>query len=490
MAQPGRPPQQVGRRRVLPGDPRRARHRLRRSPAPTPPSCWARARAGSCRAWSRRTWRQSASSTGSPAFTPPRHAARPGGRRARSARWPTSRPREAAIAASRARGYLDGRSLAEVFAWLRPNDLIWNYWVNNYLQGKRPPAFDILYWNADTTRMTAALHHDFVRMALGNALTHPGGATVLGTEVDLSKVNVDSYIVAGSADHICPWQSCYRSTQLLGGTNRFVLSTNGHIAALVNPPTNPKSSYQSTADGQDNPSDPAGVAGRGQAPSRGPGGRTTTHGSPTAPARRGPPDDAGQRAVHRARPGARQLCPGPMTCCRSRNRTPGRSVPGPVPASTPSAWWRSASSGCASPSAKGPGTARRCCCAAASVSRKKGGPRSSTRWTRRCRWCVSTCRVWAGLRSARCPTGSPDSPGSPPGCSSQLGHRRFDVLGVSWGGALAQQLAFANPQTCRRVVLVATATGALMIPPNPWVLLKMATPRRHRDVATRACYGG
>jgi polyhydroxyalkanoate synthase len=163
---------------------------------------------------------------------------------------------EAAIAASRARGYLDGRALAEVFAWLRPNDLIWNYWVNNYLQGKRPPAFDILYWNADTTRMTAALHHDFVRMALGNALTHPGGATVLGTELDLSKVNVDSYIVAGSADHICPWQSCYRSTQLLGGANRFVLSTNGHIAALVNPPTNPKSSYQTTADGQDNPSDP------------------------------------------------------------------------------------------------------------------------------------------------------------------------------------------------------------------------------------------
>jgi len=163
---------------------------------------------------------------------------------------------EAAIVASRARGYLDGRSLAEVFAWLRPNELIWNYWVNNYLQGKRPPAFDILYWNADTTRMTAALHHDFVRMALGNALTHPGGTTVLGTEVDLSKVNVDSYIVAGSADHICPWQSCYRSTQLLGGTNRFVLSTNGHIAALVNPPTNPKSSYQTTADGQDNPPDP------------------------------------------------------------------------------------------------------------------------------------------------------------------------------------------------------------------------------------------
>jgi len=164
---------------------------------------------------------------------------------------------EAAIVASRARGYLDGRSLAEVFAWLRPNDLIWNYWVNNYLQGKRPPAFDILYWNADTTRMTAALHHDFVRTALGNALAHPGTAMVLGTEVDLTKVSVDSYVVAGIADHICPWQSCYRSTQLLGGTSRFVLSTNGHIAALVNPPGNPKSRYQTTADGQENPADPA-----------------------------------------------------------------------------------------------------------------------------------------------------------------------------------------------------------------------------------------
>ena len=78
------------------------------------------------------------------------------------ARWSTSRPRPPAIAASRARGYLDGRALAEVFAWLRPSDLIWNYWVNNYLHGRKPPAFDILFWNADTTRMTATLHRDFV----------------------------------------------------------------------------------------------------------------------------------------------------------------------------------------------------------------------------------------------------------------------------------------------------------------------------------------
>src|SRR6516165_11822234 len=93
-----------------------------------------------------------------------------------------------AEAASRARGYLDGRSLAEVFAWLRPNDLIWNYWVNNYLLGRKPPAFDILFWNADTTRMSARLHADFVDVAIGNKLVTPGELTVLGAPVDLSQV--------------------------------------------------------------------------------------------------------------------------------------------------------------------------------------------------------------------------------------------------------------------------------------------------------------
>ncbi|ADB75055.1 PHA/PHB synthase family protein [Geodermatophilus obscurus] len=151
-----------------------------------------------------------------------------------------------AVEASRRAGYLDGRKLAEVFAWLRPNDLIWNYWVNNYLQGKQPPKFDILSWNSDTTRMTAQLHADFVDVALHNKLTHPGSVTMLGTEVDLSQITLDSYVLAGSADHICPWDACYRSSQLLGGKVRFVQSTNGHIAALVNPPGNPKSSYRVT----------------------------------------------------------------------------------------------------------------------------------------------------------------------------------------------------------------------------------------------------
>jgi class II poly(R)-hydroxyalkanoic acid synthase len=159
----------------------------------------------------------------------------------------------AAIDASASRGYLDGRALAEVFAWLRPDDLIWGYWVNNYLQGKKPPAFDVLYWNADTTRMPATLHREFLEMALTNGLTKPGSTTLLGSPVDLSAVDVDSYVVAGIADHICPWQSCYSTTQLLGGNTRFVLSTAGHIASLVNPPTNAKSTYRTS---KSNPADP------------------------------------------------------------------------------------------------------------------------------------------------------------------------------------------------------------------------------------------
>ena len=150
----------------------------------------------------------------------------------------------AATRRSQEKGYLDGRKLAEVFAWLRPNDLIWNYWVNNYLLGHAPKAFDILYWNADPVRMTAAMHRDFMELALNNGLTVPGGARMLGSDIDLGKVDTDTYVVAGIADHLCQWESCYRTTQLLGGDTRFILSTSGHIASMVNPPGNPKASYQ------------------------------------------------------------------------------------------------------------------------------------------------------------------------------------------------------------------------------------------------------
>jgi poly(3-hydroxyalkanoate) synthetase len=164
------------------------------------------------------------------------------------------RTARAAVAASAARGYVDGRALAEVFAWLRPGDLIWSYWVNNYLQGRTPSPFDVLYWNADTTRLTAALHRDFLRLAVDNALTRPGAAAMGGSPVDLAKLDTDAYVVAGVADHLCLWQACYRSTQLLGGRSRFVLSSSGHIASMVNPPGNSKASYRT---GPDNPPDPA-----------------------------------------------------------------------------------------------------------------------------------------------------------------------------------------------------------------------------------------
>jgi polyhydroxyalkanoate synthase len=160
----------------------------------------------------------------------------------------------AAVAESARRGYLDGQALAGVFTWLRPNDLVWSYVVNNYLLGRRPPAFDVLFWNQDTVRLAAGLHRDFIHLSLENSLARPGALEVLGAPVDLSAVQLDSYVVAGSTDHIIPWENAYRSTQLLGGASRFVLSTSGHIQALVNPPA--ESSRASFRVAPENPESP------------------------------------------------------------------------------------------------------------------------------------------------------------------------------------------------------------------------------------------
>jgi polyhydroxyalkanoate synthase subunit PhaC len=154
----------------------------------------------------------------------------------------------AAVADSARRGYLNGQALSGAFTWLRPNDLVWNYVVNNYLLGKTPPAFDVLFWNQDTVRLAAGLHRDFIHLALGNPLARRGALEALGTPVDLAAVDIDSYIVAGSTDHIIPWENAYRSTQLLGGEPRFVLSASGHIQALVNPPCNESRSTYRVAD--------------------------------------------------------------------------------------------------------------------------------------------------------------------------------------------------------------------------------------------------
>jgi polyhydroxyalkanoate synthase subunit PhaC len=154
----------------------------------------------------------------------------------------------AAVAESARKGYLDGRALEGVFTWLRPNDLVWNYFVNNYLLGKAPPAFDVLYWNQDTVRLAAGLHRDFINVGLDNSFAHPGSLEVLGRPVDLGAVDIDAYFVAGITDHIVPWESAYRGAQLFGGEVRFVLSRSGHIQALVNPPpregTESRSSYR------------------------------------------------------------------------------------------------------------------------------------------------------------------------------------------------------------------------------------------------------
>jgi poly(3-hydroxyalkanoate) synthetase len=151
----------------------------------------------------------------------------------------------AAVAESARKGYLDGQALAGVFTWLRPNDLVWNYVVNNYLLGTDPPAFDILYWNQDTVRLAAGLHRDFIQIGLDNAFVHPDALTVLGDPVDLSRVDLDMYFVAGLSDHIVPWESAYVGALLFGGRRRFVLSKSGHIQALVNPPSpDSRSSYQ------------------------------------------------------------------------------------------------------------------------------------------------------------------------------------------------------------------------------------------------------
>jgi polyhydroxyalkanoate synthase len=149
----------------------------------------------------------------------------------------------ATIEKSRRAGVLEGSEMARVFAWLRPNDLVWLFVANNWVMGNRPPAFDILYWNSDTTRLPAEFHADLLRMFMDNPLKSVGQFKVLGTPIDMSKVDVPAYVVAGVTDHITPWQACYQSKNILRGKLDFVLSSSGHIQSIVNPPTNPKAKY-------------------------------------------------------------------------------------------------------------------------------------------------------------------------------------------------------------------------------------------------------
>ena len=144
---------------------------------------------------------------------------------------------------SRSKGVLEGKEMGRMFAWMRPNDLVWNYWVNNYLLGDAPPAFDILYWNNDSTRLSARFHGQLLDIFSDNLLVRPGAMQVLGTPIDLAQVDCDKYLVAGMTDHITPWKGVFNTSRAFGGDNTFVVSSSGHIQSLINPPGNPKSTF-------------------------------------------------------------------------------------------------------------------------------------------------------------------------------------------------------------------------------------------------------
>lgn len=135
------------------------------------------------------------------------------------------------------RGYLDSREMSNMFNLLRSNDLIWSNVVNNYLLGQKPPAFDLLYWNSDGTRMARAAHAWYLRNTYSeNNLMHPGRVRLKGEALDLGRIKLDIYAVGAEKDHIVPWNAAWRVTQLVGGRVRFILASSGHIAGMINPP--------------------------------------------------------------------------------------------------------------------------------------------------------------------------------------------------------------------------------------------------------------
>lgn len=150
-------------------------------------------------------------------------------------------------------GFLDSEKMAHTFDALRANDLVFSYVVNNWLLGQRPPAFDLLVWNKDSTRMPAKMHSEYLRSCYLNNEFANGEFEVEGSKIDPGKVDIDTYVLAAVDDHIVPWVSGYKTSQLLGGRNRFVLSTSGHIAGIVNPP-HPKAKHWVNED--DLPADP------------------------------------------------------------------------------------------------------------------------------------------------------------------------------------------------------------------------------------------
>ncbi len=150
----------------------------------------------------------------------------------------------ARVARDAAAGKVYGsRDVASNFAWMRPNDLVFNYLVSGWLMGEPPPAFDILAWNTDATNLAATFDRDLLGIYAGNRAATPGELTALGTPIDLAKVEVDSFVIAGKTDHITPWAPCYMTSQVLGGDTDVVVTSTGHIQTIVNPPGKARAMY-------------------------------------------------------------------------------------------------------------------------------------------------------------------------------------------------------------------------------------------------------
>jgi polyhydroxyalkanoate synthase len=148
-------------------------------------------------------------------------------------------------------GLMKGKDLAMTFSFLRPNDLVWNYVVGNYLKGETPPPFDLLYWNSDSTNLPGPFYAWYLRNTyLENRLTTPGAATACGEKIDLNKVDIPVYIYGSREDHIVPIGGAYATTQFLPGKKRFVMGASGHIAGVINPPAKGKRSHWIREDGK------------------------------------------------------------------------------------------------------------------------------------------------------------------------------------------------------------------------------------------------
>lgn len=137
---------------------------------------------------------------------------------------------------SQNQGTMDGEELSRIFTWLRPDELIWPYWVNNYLMGKEPPSLDVLFWDNDSTKLPAGLHNDFIDIFIKQSFQAEGQLKVLDQVIDFSEVSMDTFFIGGSEDHLMPWEKCYQSCSLFKGEHQFVLSSSGHIQSILRPP--------------------------------------------------------------------------------------------------------------------------------------------------------------------------------------------------------------------------------------------------------------